>query len=237
MKQHTSRMRAAWTAGGLAIGMSLLAASPAIAAPTSTVSMTATPEVEVGQVVDVSVALGATVDAYSYAITIAFDPTLLDYVEGSASDGPAGGFDSAEEGAGSITILHSRLGTSPALAGDIAASLRFTSLVSGDATLTTSVALVDAEGVTTVLADAATAAVSIAAVPVATTPPVATTVPTTPTAGGDSTTTPTASPASSTNGDGSLATTGFGAGALAVFAVAALGMGFVVLRRRSASAR
>jgi hypothetical protein len=237
MKQHSSRLRAALTAGGLALGMSLLAASPAMAAPTATVTMTATPEVEVGQVVDVSVALGATVDAYSYAITITFDPTLLDYVEDSASDGPAGGFDSVEEGTGSVTILHSRLGTSPALSGDLAASLRFTSLASGEATLSTSVSLVDTEGVTTVLSDAATTAVAIAAVPVATTPPVATTAPTAPTTGGDSTSTPTASPASSTNGDGSLATSGFGVGALAVFAVAALGIGFVVLRRRSASAR
>jgi hypothetical protein len=214
--------------------MSILMATPAIAAPSSTVSMTASPEVEVGGVVDVSVALGATVDAYSYAITVRYDPALLDYVDGSASEGPAGGFDSVEEGTGSVTILHSRLGTSPALAGDLAASLQFTSLASGDATLTTSVSLVDTEGATTVLADAATAPVTITALPVETTPPTETT---TPTQGSDATSTPTAAPASSTNGDGSLAITGFGAGALAVFAIAALGVGFVVLRRRSASAR
>lgn len=234
MKQNVSRLRAALTVGGLALGMSLVMASPAIAAPTTTVTMTATPEVEAGEVVDVSVDLSATVDAYSYAITVAFDPALLDYVEDSASTGPAGGFDSVEETDGSVTILHSRLGTSPALAGDLAASLQFTSIASGDATLTTSVSLVDTEGVTTVLADAATAPVTITAVPVETTPPTETTAPT---SSVDPTSTPTAAPASSTNGDGSLAITGFGAGALAVFAIAALGLGFVVLRRRSASAR
>jgi hypothetical protein len=234
MKQNVSRLRAAFTAGGLALGMSILVASPAIAAPTTTVTMTATPEVEAGEVVDVSVALAGTVDAYSYAITIVFDPALLDYVDASATEGPAGGFDSVEEGTGTVTILHSRLGTSPALAGDLAASLQFTSLASGTATLTTSVSLVDTEGVTTVLADAATAPVTITAVPVETTPPTETTAPT---PGSDPTSTPTAAPASSKNDDGSLAITGFSAGALAVFAVAALGVGFVVLRRRSASAR
>jgi hypothetical protein len=234
MKQNVSRLRAALAAGGLALGMSVLAVSPAVAAPTTTVTMTATPEVQAGEVVDVSVALAGTVDAYSYAITIAFDPALLDYVDASATEGPAGGFDSVEEGTGSVTILHSRLGTSPALAGDLAASLQFTSVASGTATLTTSVSLVDTEGVTTVLADAATAPVTITAVPVETTPPTETTAPT---SGGETTPTPTAAPASSKNDDGSLAITGFSAGALAVFAIVALGVGFVVLRRRSASAR
>ncbi|MDN4642003.1 cohesin domain-containing protein [Agreia sp. PsM10] len=234
MKHTASRLRAVLAAGGIALGLSMVAASPALAAPTTTVTMTATPEVEAGDVVDASVALAGTVDAYSYAITVTFDPALLDYVDGSASEGPAGGFDSVEEAAGSVTILHSRLGTSPALAGDLAASLQFTSLAAGDATLTTSVTLVDTVGATTVLADAATAPVTITAVPVETTPPTTTTPPT---SGGDPTPTPTAAPASSSNGDGSLAITGFGAGALAVFAIAALGVGFVALRRRSAGAR
>lgn len=234
MKHTASRLRAVLAAGGIALGLSMVAASPALAAPTTTVTMTATPEVEAGEVVDASVALAGTVDAYSYAITITFDPALLDYVDDSASKGPAGGFDSVEEASGSVTILHSRLGTSPALAGDLAASLQFTSLAAGDATLTTSVTLVDTVGATTDLADAATAPVTITAVPVETTPPTTTTPPT---SGGDPTSTPTAAPASSTNGDGSLAITGFGAGALAVFAIAALGVGFVALRRRSAGAR
>jgi len=234
MKHTASRLRAVLAAGGVALGLSMVVASPALAAPTATVTITATPEVEAGGVVDASVALAGTVDAYSYAITITFDPALLDYVDGSASEGPAGGFDNVEEGSGSVTMLHSRLGTSPALEGDLAASLQFTSLAAGDATLTTSVTLVDTALATTVLADAATAPVTITAVPVETTPPTATTPPT---SGGDTTSTPTAAPASSTNGDGSLAITGFGAGALAVFAIAALGIGFVALRRRSASAR
>ena len=234
MKHTASRLRAVLAAGGIALGLSMVAASPALAAPTTTVTMTATPEVEAGKAVDVSVALAGTVDAYSYAITVTFDPALLDYVDGSASEGPAGGFDSVEEAAGSVTILHSRLGTSPALAGDLAASLQFTSLAAGDATLTASVTLVDTVGATTVLADAATAPVTITAVPVETTPPTTTTPPT---SGGDTTPTPTAAPAASSNGDGSLAITGFGAGALAVFAIAAIGVGFVALRRRSASAR
>ena len=238
MKHTSSRLRAVLAAGGIALGLSMVAASPALAAPTTTVTMTATPEVEAGEAVDVSVALAGTVDAYSYAITVSFDPALLDYVDDSASEGPAGGFDSVEEATGSVTILHSRLGTSPALAGDLAASLQFTSLAAGDATLTTSVTLVDTVGATTDLADAATAPVTITAVPVETTPPTTPSTTTTPpTSGGDTTSTPTAAPASSSNGDGSLAITGFGAGALAVFAIALLGVGFVALRRRSASAR
>ena len=221
-------------AGGLALGLSLLGAGSAIAAPSATsVTLTATPAVEVGQPIDVSVGLKAAVDVYSYAITLDFDPKLLDYVDDSATAGPSGGFDSVEEGEGTVTIVHTRLGTSPALAGDLPVTLAFSTIGSGDATITASVSLVDTLGATTTLTDVATAPVAIAALPVEPEPSAEpSTNPSTDTPQPTST-----AAATVVKDDGSLAVTGFSIGALVVFAILAIGVGFLVVRRRTASAR
>jgi hypothetical protein len=228
------RLGTAVAAGGLALGLSLLGAASATAAPSTTsVALTATPAVEVGQPIDVGVDLKGAVDVYSYAITLDFDPELLDYVEDSATEGPAGGFDTVEEGEGTVTIVHSRLGTSPALAGDLPVTLAFSTIGSGEATITASVSLVDTAGATTAIADAASAAVAIAALPE---PPEPSTEPSTNPA--TDTPQPTATAAAAVEkDDGSLAVTGFSIGALIVFAILAIGVGFLVVRRRAASAR
>jgi hypothetical protein len=221
-------------AGGLALGLSLLGAGSAVAAPSTTsVTLTATPTVEVGKPIDVSVGLKGAVDVYSYAITLAFDPKLLDYVDDSATKGPTGGFDTVEEGEGTVTIVHTRLGTSPALAGDLPVTLAFSTIASGDTSITASVSLVDTRGSTTTLSDVATAPVAIDAIPL---PPEPSATPSsTPST---DTPQPTATGAASgAKDDGSLAVTGFSIGALVVFATLAIGVGFLVVRRRTASTR
>lgn len=228
------RLRSAALAGGLALGLSLLAAAgPALAEPTvSSVTVTATPTVEIGETVDVSVDLADVVDAYSYAITVAFDATKFEYVEDSASTGPAGGFDTVELGDGTVTILHSRLGTSPSISGDMPATLSFTTIDSGDATIAASASIVDATGLATSSAAETPAAVTITALPIIV-PPTDPTVPTDGTGTTPADTTTTATPT------GSLAFTGF-SGALLLFValvVAGIGVTFVVLRRRTVSAR
>lgn len=232
------RIRAAVVAGGLALGLSLMAgAGAAVAAPAATsVTLTATPDVAPGAVVDVAVDLVATSDVFAYQIELQFDPSLLAYVPDSVT-GPAGGFISAVTAPGSVTLLQTRLGTSPALSGDLAATAQFTSLAAGDAVITASVTLVDGDGATTVLSDTPTALVTVTAPPVTepqpTTQPTATPTPTSvaPTA--------TSTPAAVAASEGSnLALTGFGVGGLILFAVVALAIGLVVvLRRRAASAR
>jgi len=92
--------------------------------------------------------------------------------------------------------------------------------------------MVDPVGATTVIADTAPESVTIAALPVVT-PPVTDPSPTS---------TPAAIAPSSAprNADGSLALTGFDGGlllAFAVFGAAAIAVGVVVVRRRTAATR
>jgi hypothetical protein len=243
MHEHAPRrwrLRTAFVAGGLALGLSFLSAGPAIAAPTTaSISLTATPSVQVGDVVDVAVGLVGAADVYAYELTLEFDPAVFSYVADSAT-GPAGGFDTVEQSDGSVTLVHTRLGSSPSLAGDVAASVRLSTIGSGSGTASvdaSTVTLIDPSGATTVLTDAATAAVAVAALP--TPSPTATPDPTpspTPTSGAD-VPPATSTPAATGQSDGSLALTGFGVAGLLLFAIAAVAVGLVVVRRRSAGAR
>jgi hypothetical protein len=236
---HRGRLRSVILAGGLALGFTLLGAGPALAAPTAaSVSLTATPSVSVGDTVALDLGLLGTTDIYAYDVTLTFDPAVLAYVDGSAT-GPTGGFDSVEKSDGSVTLVHSRLGTSPALSGDLAATASFTAVGSGSASIdATAVSLVDETGETTALTDAATASVDVAAIPT----PDPTSSPTpdptsspTPTAGAEPAgngSTPTSS-----QNSGSLATTGFSVGGILLAALAAVAVGLFALRRKKAVAR
>ncbi|SDZ43700.1 cohesin domain-containing protein [Herbiconiux ginsengi] len=234
---HRRRLRTAVLTGAVALGLSLLGASPALAAPTTaSVALTATPSVTVGDTVDVGIGLVGAADVYAYEVTLSYDPALFSYVADSAT-APAGGYDTVKESAGSVTLVHSRLGTSPSLGGDVAASLQLTALASGSGSAAlnaASVTLVDPAGETTTLTDAATAAVTIA--PLASETPTPTPSPTATTTPGGNT-----DPASTTtagSGSGSLAATGFGIGALLIVAAAAVAAGvLVLLRRRTAGSR
>jgi len=233
------RIRAAVVAGGLALGLSLLGgAGAALAAPAATsVTLTATPDVAPGAVVDVAVGLVATTDVFAYQVELQFDPALLAYVPDSVT-GPDGGFISAVTAPGSVTLLQTRLGTSPALSGDLTATAQFTSLAAGDAVIAASVTLVDGDGATTVLPDVPTAPVTITAPPVTEPEPEPSTEPTATPAPSAAAPTATSTPAAVAVSDGNLALTGFGVGGLIVFAVVALAIGLVVvLRRRAAGAR
>ncbi|MCS5720275.1 cohesin domain-containing protein [Herbiconiux sp. CPCC 205763] len=234
---HVRRLRTAVLTGAVALGLTLLGASPALAAPTTaSVALTATPSVSVGDTVDVGIGLLGAADVYAYEVTLSYDPALFSYVADSAT-APAGGYDTVKESAGSVTLVHSRLGTSPSLGGDVAASLQLTALAGGTApaALTAaSVTLVDPAGETTTLTDVATAAVAIA--PLATETPTPTPSPTATTTPGGDTDPASTSTAGSSSGD--LAATGFGIGALLLVAAAAVAAGvLLVIRRRTAGTR
>lgn len=216
-------------AGVLALGLSLTTAGPALAAPTaSAVTITATPSVDVGGTVDVEVGMTGTVDLYAARFTVSFDPALLAYVEGSAT-GPEGGFDSVTTGPGTVTVVHSRLGGSPALAGDIPWSLQFTAVAAGSGTVAVgSVELVDPQSESTALDAADDAAVTVVG---AATPPDPTPGPSTGAPGGG------AAPAGdATDEDDALATTGaaVGGGVLVVAGLLLAAGVALVLRRRAA---
>jgi LPXTG-motif cell wall-anchored protein len=234
-----SRLAAAVVAGALALGLVAATAAPASAAPSAaSFTITATPSVTVGDTVQVSLAALDVVDAYSYAITVTFDPAAVAYVSDSASAGPAGGFDAVSTTAGSVTVVHTRRGTSPALTGDLAVSLGFIGVGAGATTITATASLLDATGATTPAPLTATARVAVVAPALVPSPAPTPSASSAPAAGG-STPTPAASRAAR-NADGSLAATGADSATLltiAALALAALAAGFVVVRRRAASSR
>lgn len=253
------RHRSALAVGGLALALTLANLAPAAADPTvAAVSLSASPSAEIGDTVLVDVDLTGTTDVYTYEVTLTFDPAVLDYVADSTT-GPGGGYTTAAEGTGSVTLVHTRLGTSPALGGDLAASVSFTAVGSGSAAVrATSVTLVDAAGTDLLITPPATAttATEVAAVVVPTptptptpsatpTPPGPTpaptpTTPTSPTDGAGTATTgaSTSRPdATGATGTGSLARTGATIGSVLLIAAAAIAGGVLLVRRRSAGAR
>ncbi|ROS60583.1 hypothetical protein EDF42_3040 [Curtobacterium sp. PhB172] len=152
-----------------AIGLAALTASPAQAAPTATTATIDAPTTAtVGTAFDVDLTIPATTDVYAYEITLDADAESVSYVEDSVT-GPDGGFDSVEQDGDALTIVHTRLGTSPALSGDLAASIGLTPTASGSVDLAvTSITLVGSDGTSTTLTDPASTTISVAAAPTAT---------------------------------------------------------------------
>lgn len=244
---------------GLAL-LTTLAASPALAAPTATgLTLTAPSTAQVGDVIDLTLDLTGAEDVFAYEVTLSHDPTLLTFAD-AAPASPDGGFDSATGADGTVTVVHTRLGTSPALAGELpVGTVSLTAAAPGTATIMASIELVGADGETLVLTDAATAVVTVTAAPTqepTTTPPVEPTLEPTeeptdaptdtptdaptndPTATDAPTTSdPAASPSSSVGSSGSLASTGAQVGTLVAVAGLAVAVGIFLLRRRSVSAR
>jgi len=221
--------RAALMAGAVAISLSLVGAAPAFAAPSLTsVTLELTPSpVTVGETVTATATLVATADVFAYEVVFSFNDDLFEYVDDSAT-GPAGGFDAVTEGAGTVTLTHTRLGTSPSLAGDIELTADFAAIGDGDTSIDISlVTLVDSESASTPITEPAST--DIVVEPDVTANP-----------------SPSPSPSSSTapTGDddgGPLAFTGSTiAGNIAIIvaaALAALALGVVLVRRRMTSTR
>ncbi|TCL77980.1 MULTISPECIES: hypothetical protein [unclassified Curtobacterium] len=162
-----------------AIGLAALTASPAQAAPTATTATIDAPATAtVGTAFDVDLTIPATTDVYAYEITLDADADSVSYVEDSVT-GPDGGFDSVEQDGDALTIVHTRLGTSPALDGDLAASIGLTPTAPGSVDLAvTSITLVGSDGTSTTLTDPASTSISIAAAATATPTPTPTATPT-----------------------------------------------------------
>lgn len=222
----------------IGVGVAVGTDAPASAAPsTGAVTITAPAKVTDGATFDATVTFAAVADVYAYEATFAFDPAVVSYVSGSAT-APAGGFDTVSTSSGSVDVVHTRLGTSPALSGTVSFTLRFTAEAPGATAIAlSSLRLIDpATGSTTATDVAATPPITVAAAatPPGSTPPGST--PTTAPAGnaGDGPGT-----ASGSTQDSSLASTGqdvlpwLGGGTLLLL----LGVGAVLLtaaRRRHA---
>ncbi|WP_435736013.1 cohesin domain-containing protein [Cellulosimicrobium sp. PMB13] len=244
--------RRATLVGGLTLAASLLTAQVAQAAPSvADVTVDAPATVEAGEPIEVTVAVTGAADLYAYDLAVAYDPELVEYVEDSAVT-PDGGFsDATDDGAGTVAVASTRLGTSPGLEGNVTlAALTFTALAAGDAAFDVPVVtLVGTDEETVTLEDAGTANTTITAVPVPTDEPGETTPPTDPGTTGptddDATSDPTSPTTSGTGGTGGggtggpLASTGASVAAIVAGALLAVatGVGILVARRRAVASR
>jgi LPXTG-motif cell wall-anchored protein len=237
---HARGIAALVAALSLAAGSALLApAANAVAAATITLDVTPDEATEGDTLVVTATATG-TSDLYAYDLIFAFDPELLAFDEDSAS-GPDGGFTAVSVGDGFVALTHTRLGTSPGLAGVDAielGSFSFTALGGGDTTIAlASAELVSATDGSVTLTDVDEAPVALVALPE---PPAPTTTPT-PTASSSVVPAPSASAGAAAIGSTRgrpLAATGAdaapwlvaGAAGIALVAVGVL----LVIRRRQA---
>ncbi|MBB2968971.1 cohesin domain-containing protein [Leifsonia aquatica] len=231
------RLLAVATAALAGLGLAVGAAAPAVAAPAvSSVSVSAPATATAGDTFDVTVTLTGATDVYGYESVLAFDPAVVSYVDGSAVV-TAGGFDSVRTGAGSVDVVYTRLGTSPALSGDISYTLTFAATAEGSTAFTVrSLSLVDSASAVTASTDAATSP-AVAIAPAAVTSPTPT--PSTGVAGSGGT--GTGGSSTSTAAD-DLASTGSNAlpyviAALVLLALGAAAVLFTVRRRRAGDAR
>jgi len=206
------------------------------AAPSASLALEVTPaSATVGDTIVVTVRASGVSDLYAYDLVLTVDDAHLTPT-GQAPTGPDGGYTSGVADPGSVTITHTRLGTSPGLSstgGIVLAtlSLRASSVGAADIALS-SARLVSSTGDVTEVGTSGSATVDVAALP--TPEPSATPTPTaSPTAAPSESATP---PAAAASGTGNLATTGLDAtvwmvsGALGLALIAAGAL--VVARRR-----
>lgn len=246
--------RALAAGAGLAF-VATCAASPALAAPTAaSLTLTAPATAQVGDALDLTIDVAGTTDVYAYEVTLTHDPALLTYVDATTT-APEGGFDSVTSADGTVTVVHTRLGTSPALEGDLpVGTVALTAAAAGTATISATVELVGADGETLELSAAVPAVVTITALPEPeptqeptpgptddpTTPPTdePTDDPTTSPTDTSPTSDPTPSSSATDGGSrGPLASTGAQVGTLAAVAALAVAAGVFLLRRRAVSHR
>lgn len=236
------RLLAAAAAALTGLGLAAGAAAPALAAPTvAAVSVSAPTTATAGDTFDVTVTLTGAADVFGYEAELAFDPSLVSYVDGSAVV-TAGGFDAVRTASGTVGLVYTRLGTSPALSGDIAYTLTFNATAAGSTAFTvSSLSLVDPASAVVASTNAATSpAITIA--PAAVGSPTPTPSPTSSAGGSGDAGTGTSGTGGSSAIDGDLASTGstvapYVIGALALLIAGAAAVLFTVRRRRAGDAR
>ncbi|MCB7137439.1 cohesin domain-containing protein [Cellulosimicrobium marinum] len=254
--RRRARRRATLT-GGLALAAGLLTAvstgPAALAAPSvAELSVTAPESVEVGDTVEVTVAVTGAVDLYAVDLAVAYDADLVEPVADGATT-PDGGFsDVVDDGTGTVAVAHTRLGSSPGLEGDVTlATLTFTAVAAGDATFDVPVVtFVGADSETQTAQDAGTATTAITAAPAPTAAPTDTSTDTAaptdpattaPVTDDDTTADPTSTATAGTGSGtgGPLASTGASVAAIVVAALLAVatGVGVLVARRRAVASR
>lgn len=221
--------------GTVSLGLGIGTAAPALAEPTrAAVSLTIPSTAEAGETVTATIVIAATSDVFALDAALDFDSGAFSYVADSAT-GPTGGYLSVRPVATGLDLSHTRLGTSPALSGDLTLTVDLVAVASGRADVSVgALTLVGTDRTTSTATDLARASVQI--IPAATASPQPTVTPTgTPTATAPTTTSPT-SAAPGTPSD-ALAQSGFALGlGVLVAAIAAIAAGTLFVRFRKARA-
>ena len=106
------------TLGLLAAGASMAVAIAEEAPQPSYTLAVSSPEVTLGQPVEVTVSATDVQDLYAYDLTIEFDPAAFVYLPNSTVSGTSG-VTVDYPSAGSVRVVHTKLGTSPAASGDV----------------------------------------------------------------------------------------------------------------------
>lgn len=233
LQRAGARALALVAAASALLGGSVALAPAAAAAPpeTGAITITAPASVTAGDTFDVTIAAAAAVDVFAYDLTITYDPALLSYTDATGTF-PDGGFDSVSTGTGTVTFTHTRLGSSPGLAGALSlVTFGFTALSAGPATITVDGAtFISSTNETTTLSEPISTITTVAALPTQT-----------PLPSPSITESPSETPAPASDGESRpLASTGSDATVwiVAGFAAAALvALGVVLVLRRRAVTR
>lgn len=149
-KQMSKRRQQVGGLAALALGLGAVAWIPqAMADPDTTVLAApvalegygisaSADEVVVGDTVTVTVTAEDVSDLYAYDLSLSFDPDVLAYVEGSADTDLTGStYGLAEDG--TLEVVHTKLGTSPAATGAVTlAAVTFTAVGSGPSAVSAS---------------------------------------------------------------------------------------------------
>ncbi|WP_278235608.1 cohesin domain-containing protein [Isoptericola sp. AK164] len=148
-------------AGAGVLGLALCAGGAAVATADDAETSFAVEVSDVapgpGETVEVTVTASDAVDLYAYELTLEYDRRDLTYVKGSATT-EISGFTNESVSKGSLEVVHTKLGTSPAASGDIdLATMTFRTHGPGEAEI-------DLASVVTVSTDRDTATVDDAGV-------------------------------------------------------------------------
>lgn len=116
-------------AGGVALGAT--AAADVAPEPTYGVEVSAA-EVRQGGTVEVTVTASDVVDLYAYDLVLEVDPKVLALVPKSATSS-ASGATYGEASGGTVRVLHTKLGSSPAASGEVVTTVTFRAVGAGQA--------------------------------------------------------------------------------------------------------
>ena len=131
------------------------------------------PEVEIGDEVTVTVTAESADDLYAYDLDLGFDPEVLEYAGASGADAAVMPYSAVVDGdaaEGSVSLVGTELGTSPAADGPVTiATLRFTAVGEGSTDVVADgLTTVDSELAPTEVGEAGTTPVAVSLLPAAT---------------------------------------------------------------------